>query len=425
MARPGFLLFFTVALSLYGLINGYILVRGWQASAWIGAVPRRLLLGLFLCAVVAYPLGRVWGNHLPAAGRDGLVLIGAFYLAFMVYFFLALVLIDLFRLVRYLVRRTFKKGDRPAGFPAKPVFLALIGLVSLTVLIGHWNARTPRIRTLDLSLPAKAVTLPRLTLVMASDLHLGRIMRNHRLEEIVALINRQNPDLVLLPGDLTDEDISFLAEQNTAAVLKKIKARLGVYAVTGNHEYYSGKEQALSFLRQAGIRVLEDETVRVAGLVIAGRRDRSAGRFGEERKSLTDLLRRISPESPVILMDHQPFALEEARQNGVALQLSGHTHNGQLFPFNFIVSRLFETSWGYLERGPSRVYVSCGVGTWGPPVRTCSVPEIVRINLCFRGVDRDRPPDGPQPPQDPFPGRAPRPGSAAPGPGPASAPTGH
>ncbi len=94
---------------------------------------------------------------------------------------------------------------------------------------------------------------------MASDIHMGRIIRNHRLEEIVALINLQNPDLVLLPGDLTDEDISFLAEQNTASVLKKIKARLGVYAVTGNHEYYSGKEQAVDFLRRAGIRVLEDE----------------------------------------------------------------------------------------------------------------------------------------------------------------------
>lgn len=404
MARPGFLLFFTVALSLYGLINGYILVRGWQDSAWIRAVPRRLLLGLFLCAVVAYPLGRLGGSHLPSAAGDGLVLIGAFYLAFMVYFFLALVLIDLFRLSRYLVRRTFKKGGRPVGRPAKPVFLALIGLVSLTVLIGHWNARTPRVRTLELSLPAQAVPLPRITLVMASDLHLGRIMRNHHLEEIVALINRQNPDLVLLPGDLTDEDISFLAEQNTAAVLKKIKTRLGVFAVTGNHEYYSGKERAVAFLRQAGIRVLEDETVRVAGLVIAGRKDRAAARFGEKRQSLADLLRGVSPESPVILMDHQPFALEEARQNGVALQLSGHTHNGQLFPFNFVVSSLFETSWGFLEKDPTRVYVSCGVGTWGPPVRTCSVPEIVRINLRFRGVDRDRPPAGPQPPQAPFPG---------------------
>jgi predicted MPP superfamily phosphohydrolase len=385
---------------------------------------RRILLVLFLGAVLAYPLGRLFGRQFPPAVSDGLVLIGAFYLAFMVYFFLALVLIDLFRCGRFMFRLFIKPESRPAGIPVKPVFLILIGLVSLIVLLGHWNARTLRVRTLNLSIPRQAGLLPELTLVLASDLHLGRIIHNHRLEEIVALINRQNPDMVLLPGDLTDEDISFLAERNTAAVLKKIKAPLGTFAVTGNHEYYGGKNRAVAFLQQGGIRVLEDEVVQVGGLLLAGRRDRTAGRFGEERKSLNDLLRGVPRESPLILMDHQPFHLEEARQNGVELQLSGHTHNGQLFPFNWVVGRLFETGWGYLEKGPTRVYVSCGVGTWGPPVRTSSVPEIVKINLRFQGVGGDRSPAGSQPPPNRSPGRPPRPGPAAPGPGPAFAPTG-
>ncbi len=220
---------------------------------------------------------------------------------------------------------------------------------------------------------------------MASDLHLGRIIHNARLEKIVGLINGLKPDLVLLVGDLTDEDISFLSDQNTAAILQRIQAPLGVYSVTGNHEYYSGIEKSVSFIRQGRIRVLEDQVVKIGdSLYLVGRKDRTAERFGGQRKPLEELMKEVPPGYPVILMDHQPFQLTEAQRQGVGLQLSGHTHNGQLFPINFIVGRIFENPWGYIRKGNTHYYVSCGVGTWGPPVRTCSIPEIMHIRLTLQ-----------------------------------------
>jgi len=245
----------------------------------------------------------------------------------------------------------------------------------------------PRIRNLEINLPQSAGPRQQLSVVLASDLHLGRIIRNSRLEKIVGLINGLKPDLVLLAGDLTDEDLSFLSDQNTAAILRRIQAPLGVYSVTGNHEYYSGREKAVSFIRQGGIRVLEDEIVKVGeALYLVGRKDRTAERFGEPRKPLAELMKEVPPGYPVILMDHQPFQLAEAQRQGVGLQLSGHTHNGQLFPINFIVGRIYENSWGYLKKGATHYYVSCGVGTWGPPVRTCSIPEIMHIRLTLQPV---------------------------------------
>jgi len=117
---------------------------------------------------------------------------------------------------------------------------------------------------------------------------------------------------------------------------------------------------------------------------IVGREDRSYNRgSARRRKSLEELMKGVDRSLPVILMDHQPFALEEAVSHSVDLQLSGHTHHGQLWPFNFITKRVYELSWGYLKKGATHIYVSCGVGTWGPPVRTGNRPEIVNIKLSF------------------------------------------
>ena len=340
---------------------------------------------LFWLSVLSYPLGRFLSRLVPLPGEDGLVLIGSFYLAVMIYLFLVLLFLDTLRLFRPLCPQVMTKRFSPSRAAPRTKFLMVIGIVGITVSLGHWNALHPRIRNLEVHLPPSAGSRQQLSVVMASDLHLGRIIRNARLEKIVGLINGLKPDLVLLVGDLTDEDISFLSDQNTAAILRRIRAPLGVYSVTGNHEYYSGKATAVSFIRQGGIRVLEDETAKVGeALYLVGRKDRTAERFGEQRKPLEELMKKVPPGYPVILMDHQPFRLAEAQQQGVGLQLSGHTHNGQLFPINFIVGWIYENPWGYLKKGATQYYVSCGLGTWGPPVRTCSIPEIVHIRLTLQ-----------------------------------------
>jgi hypothetical protein len=158
-----------------------------------------------------------------------------------------------------------------------------------------------------------------------------------------------------------------------------------VYAVTGNHEYIGGVEPACAYLTEHGITMLRDAATVVAkSVVLAGREDISYNRGnGRKRKPLSELLNGCDRSLPIIVMDHQPFRLHEAEGQGVDLQLSGHTHHGQLFPFNFITERVFELSWGYKKKGNTHVYVSCGVGTWGPPVRIGNTPEIVDLTLTF------------------------------------------
>jgi uncharacterized protein len=385
MSRSSLYIFLAVFLTGYGLINAYIFLRGWPATAWMRPFWRKASLLLFWLSALSYPLGRFLSRLLPLPGEDGLVLIGSFYLAVMIHLFLVLLVLDTLRLIRCLFPPVLKKRLQPSGIAPRTRFLMVIGVILITVSLGHWNALHPRVRPLDITLPQSAGSRQELNVVLASDLHLGRIIRNSRLEEIVGLINGLKPDLVLLAGDLTDEDISFLSDQNTAAILRRFQAPLGVYSVSGNHEYYSGIEKSLSFIRQGGIRVLEDEAVRIGdSLYLVGRKDRTAGRFGEQRKSLGELMKEVPSGYPVILMDHQPFQLAEAQRLGVGLQLSGHTHNGQLFPINFIIGRIYEHPWGYLKMGATQYYVSCGLGTWGPPVRTCSIPEIVQIRLTLQ-----------------------------------------
>jgi predicted MPP superfamily phosphohydrolase len=169
-----------------------------------------------------------------------------------------------------------------------------------------------------------------------------------------------------------------------AAVLQQLEAPHGVYAIPGNHEYFSGINAAVDYMEKAGINVLRDSTIRVAeGYFLVGRDDRQGNAFGGKRQTLDSLMQNVDKSLPVIMLDHQPFALEEAEKNGVDLQLSGHTHHGQLFPFNFITKKVYEVSWGYKRKGNTHYYVSCGVGTWGPPVRVGHRPEIVIINLTF------------------------------------------
>jgi predicted MPP superfamily phosphohydrolase len=224
-----------------------------------------------------------------------------------------------------------------------------------------------------------------MNVVVASDIHLGTIVCKSKLERIVERINALEPDLVLLPGDVVDEDIGPVIRNNLGETLRKIRSRFGVVAITGNHEYIGGVEPASKYLVEHGITMLRDSSITINdSIIIVGREDISIRGFtGKVRKPLNELMSGLDKSYPIILMDHQPFHLEEAEINGVDLQLSGHTHHGQLWPFNFITKKVYELSWGYKKKGNTHYYVSCGVGTWGPPVRTGNRPEIVNLKLKF------------------------------------------
>ena len=381
--RTNFILFLAAFFSVYGLVNLYIFIRGWQVLSL--APPFRLYyaIGFFIVAS-SFIGGRLLENVWLSAVSDVLVWMGAFWIAAMLYFFLSLLLLDLLRLVNHWVP-FFPSVVTAHPSTAKGVAaLVITGSILLLLAAGHVNARIPRVRTLHLTIPKKVQGLETLNVVAASDIHLGSIIGRKRLDSMVARINALNPDLVLLPGDIVDEDLAPVIKHNLGDTLRNLSSRWGVFAVTGNHEYIGGVEEAYAYLSEHGVTVLRDRVVKVKdAFYLVGREDRSIRRAGKNRKPLQELMALADPNCPIILMDHQPFQLEEGETNGVDLQISGHTHHGQLWPLNLITRRVYELSWGYKKKNSTHVYVSCGFGTWGPPVRLGNRPEIVNIKISF------------------------------------------
>jgi predicted MPP superfamily phosphohydrolase len=190
---------------------------------------------------------------------------------------------------------------------------------------------------------------------------------------------------VVFGGDLIDEDVQSVIRHNVGEKLIQLKARFGIYAVSGNHEYIGGISKSLPYLENHGITMLHDTALLVNNsFYLVGRDDRDKVRFtGKSRKPLSEIIATTDKSRPIILFDHQPQKLEEAVSNNIDLQISGHTHHGQIFPFNLITNAIYEISRGYKKTGNTQFYVSNGFGTWGPPIRIGNRPEILVFNIKF------------------------------------------
>lgn len=378
-------IFISLAILIYALVNFYIFSKGWQS---LGGLRREWRLA-YAIVFMALALSFIAGRFLERAGSslftEILVWVGSFWLAVMLYGFLTSVLSDLFILSTNIFKLRTPQFLIGSAVGKLWTFIAVAGLILTITVAGFFNACNVRVKKLELNIPKNAGQLKELNITMASDIHLGTIIGNGRLGRLVDKINATEPDLVILAGDIVDEDIGPVIRGDMGKNLKEIKARYGVIGITGNHEYIGGVKKAVEYLEAHGIKMLLDDKVLVAdALWIVGRKDRSGARFdGSPRKPLKDILSGIDKKLPVILLDHQPFDLQDASSNDMDLQLSGHTHHGQLWPLNVITNRVYEKSWGYLKKGDTHYYVSSGAGTWGPPVRTGNSPEIVSIKINF------------------------------------------
>jgi predicted MPP superfamily phosphohydrolase len=372
-------------LVVYGLINTYIFIRGLQAipegSSW-----KPWYIAGFWLLVSTFILARIMERLYPCTFTGIITWIGSFWLAFMLYFILIAIFLDLARLVNHFfhfIPQSFYVDYQKTKLI---VLVTSIIVVTLTVAAGFVNARFPRITTLRLDVSKEISGAKSLNIVMASDIHLGTIIAKRKANRLVETINSLNPDIVLFAGDIVDEDLAPVILNNLGADLVRIKAKYGVYAITGNHEFIGGAEPAVKYMREHGINVLRDTSILVDGrFYLVGREDRDKPRFtGKERKELPELMQQTDPALPVILLDHQPFNLKRAAELGVDLQLSGHTHHGQLWPVNYITKAIYEVSYGHKMIGNTHFYVSTGFGTWGPPVRIGNRPEVVQIILSFK-----------------------------------------
>ena len=383
MRVSDFIVFLSIVLTIYFLTNYYIFSRGLQALPKEGTF-RNFYIVVMAVLILAYPTGRFLERIINKEISELLIHIGAYYLAMMAFALFLILMIDLVRFGNHFFH-FFPDSWYQINSKIKLIsFLFVAGSVIILTIAGSWNARTIKIKNLNLQVNKTTNSFSKLNIVLASDIHLGTMIHNSRLEKIVDKINGLKPDIILLAGDVFDEDITTLIEKNTASILAKLKSKYGAFAIPGNHEYFSGVDDAIAYLHQGNITVLRDSSILVAdNFYLIGRDDRSGNRFNKTRKPLAELMNNVNENFPIILMDHQPFNLEEAQNNGVDLQVSGHTHHGQFFPFNLITNRVYELSWGYKQKGATHYYVSCGVGTWGPPVRLGNRPEIVNIELEF------------------------------------------
>ncbi|MTI81622.1 MAG: metallophosphoesterase [Firmicutes bacterium] len=378
---------FILILFTYGLINFYIGWAGWNyIFKYIPYVSKGLYWLVFWFIAWSYLLDRLGKRFLPFGLENVVSWVGSYWIAAFFYIILFLVPIILVKVIdkklHFLPEWLMNYSHKP-----HPVAIATVIIVIAIIIYGTWNARNPGIVRYDLTIPKKA-TVEELHLVMASDIHLGEIMDEKRLEKMVEMINELNPDLVLFAGDVIDSDASFFTERKITDIFLMLNPKYGVYTVLGNHEYINGHvNKTITNLEQSKVQVLRDDAIEIANsFYIIGRDDMSRNRFLEgSRKKLPELMKNVDKRMPIILLDHQPNNLDEAEKLGVDLQLSGHTHRGQMFPNNFITERIFEVDWGYLSKGDLQVIVSLGFGTWGPPIRVGNTPEIVDINIKFGG----------------------------------------
>ena len=358
------MMIFIVLLVILGE-NFYVFFRLWH----ILPAGRTLFVVLAILLMFCFFAGMLGGSFLPASVVGFAYRIGTTWFFIALYLLFIFLFLDLLRLVLPMQKILYENW----------LTLGVLA-VTLTAVFsyGYFNYRNKQ--RVELTLAVNKPINP-LKIVAISDLHLGYNTGTAELNEWIRLINLEKPDIVLMAGDVIDNHIERVVKQNLS--FEKIESRYGVYACLGNHEYIGSTSkisQSLDFLNNAKVTVLRDTAILINDeFYLIGRDDRT----NPNRKSLPELLQTLDREKPIILLDHQPFNLEEAAKNDIDLQFSGHTHNGQLPPVSWITKRMYEVSHGYLHKGDSHIYVSSGIGIWGGKFRIGTQSEYVVITLKY------------------------------------------
>jgi hypothetical protein len=314
---------------------------------------------------------------------------GYIWLGFMLLLLATLVATDLFRIILAVGRAV---SARPQLDPAARLGLAralAVAVVAVSAVVGIYSIfqglRDPVVKELRIAVPGLPPALAGTTIVQLTDLHIGATKSRSFAKDIVSRTNALAPDIIVITGDLVEG--RFGSGREDTLPLAGLRARLGVFMVTGNHEYYSGLREWLPELQRLGIRVLRNEHVVIdtekgGGWELAGIEDWNGASI--EPDGGPDLARALAGHDPsraVILLSHQPRAIYPAARAGVGLVLSGHTHGGQIWPFTHLV-RLQQPFLEGLHRvGSTQLYVSPGTGYWGPPMRLGTRAEITKITL--------------------------------------------
>lgn len=353
---------FVILLAFVVVLTGYVGWHLWRLTP-MGWPLKLTVTGLFLLWMASFFVGFFTMERFPVKVATVLYEAGTTWLIVFLYLLIIFILADVASLC-HLLPKAFLK-DSLAGL------LTVFGIVTIVMVLGGIQYHHKYREEITIN-TTKPIEKP-LTIVLASDLHIGYHNRKTELARWVSLINAEKPDLVLIGGDIIDRSLRPVLEDNFAEEFLRIQAP--VYTVLGNHEYFSNVAQAERFFKEAGIVVLKDSVAHFKGIDVIGRNDRMAHR----RASVKDLA--VGLGGFTILLDHQPYHLEEAEQAGIDFQFSGHTHRGQIWPISWITDAMYEKSWGHHQRGNTRYYISSGLGIWGPKIRIGTRSEYLVLHL--------------------------------------------
>ena len=373
-------LFLITFLLIYGGVHLYAFMKAKAAlefRAATGIFLALFMLVMGLAPLIVRALERA-GLEFPARGAAH---IGYTWMGMLFLFFSYSLAADVYRLFVYLGRMVFSRDLSGLSLSPRYAFFLPLVLSLLTSLYGYFEARDIRTERWMLTSPKIPQETGRLKIVQISDVHLGLIVREERLKRILRQVKAENPDILVSTGDLVDGQVCRL--NGLEDLLKEFKPRYGKFAVTGNHEFFAGFENAKCFTENAGFTLLRGEGITVQGILnIAGVDDPSGKRYGLAKDiSEKILLSGLPQEKFTLFLKHRPIVDKDAK-GLFDLQLSGHIHKGQIFPFSIITWLYYPVNSGRMNLTDNAfLYVSRGAGTWGPPIRFLSPPEVAVIEL--------------------------------------------
>lgn len=327
--------------------------QGWK---WVA-------VSVFVLWMASLFVGYAVNDRIPMKAASTLYEIGNTWIIAFLYLILLFIVADVAELCHILPKTLLK--DSAAGLGT------VVGIVAVVLSLGsiHYHHKYREEQTVTTDKPLEKP----LTIVLASDLHIGYHNRKPELARWIDMINAEKPDLVLFGGDVIDLSLRPVVEGNFAEEFHRVEAPM--MTVLGNHEFYSDVIRAEQFLNDAGILLLKDSVAHFKGVDIIGRNDRTS----PGRVRLSDLATGL--EGFTIVLDHQPYNLEEAEAAGIDFQFSGHTHRGQVWPLSWITDAMYEKAWGHHRRGHTQYYISSGLGIWGAKIRIGTRSEYLVLHI--------------------------------------------
>jgi len=362
------LLLSPLAIYTYIRVRQQIATRLWK---WVWT-------SVSVLVALGYPLAETLSHSSAGAWAKPAMIIGYCSLPFLLYLVLAVLasdaIVGILRLARVMSAATTGTGRfrslRLAVWLVVPVVIVAVGLV---------NHQRLQIRKYAIEVPRKSSPITQLRIVFVSDIHLNAITADNLMERMVTKINSAKPDIVLIGGDVLEGDRPDEETSGHEAQFRRIHAKYGVYGAPGNHDRRAAESSR--FFEKAGIRLLRDDVERIDdAFYVAGRKDRRSG----DVKSVEELLQGVADDLPLILIAHRPVDFDSVSRTVADVQLSGHTHHGQVWPANYVTQYQNELSWGYLKKRQTHFFVSSGAQLWGPPVRTSGASKILVIDVSFR-----------------------------------------